>query len=142
MDLLAIFRKPQPITDPILGNIDYIDGDWICVCKVNNVDVEISIAGNKSGIDNFAKEQLIRLLPLISLLWINAQNFALSKLLNTCTPFTVSKHDFVLQSISIHQKESFDGGHLAMWFDLACDNEGTYYVSFIDEQPSYLHRDT
>jgi len=114
----------------------------VCRRCIGGYEVEISIDGNKTFVDDFAKMELLKLLPRLDDLWNRSKEFCILELSKRNAPFQVSYGDFKLQSISVHKECSFDGGHLAFWFDLDCDNEGTYYVSFIEKRPSYLHRDT
>ncbi|WP_114325731.1 hypothetical protein [Candidatus Colwellia aromaticivorans] len=142
MELFSVFRKPKPIVDSILGVITFSDGCWKSSCEIDGKCVEVALDGSKHQLNEFARAQFVCLLPSMDNLWGSAKKYIIQELVKHEAPFKASLSDLVLTCVSIHKEKSFDDGHLAFWFDLNCDDDGTYYVSFLEGKPNYLHRDS
>ena len=142
MNFFKMFRRNSEINDPDIGKLSYDNKSWVFPFKLNQVEIEVSIDAKNKELDKFAKSYWLNIQPEIENFWKAAIQFTLQELEKWETPFIAKSLDFKLNSISIHREHSFENGHLTFWFDIKSDLNGTFYVSFINEKPSSLHRDS
>lgn len=140
--ILDWFNRSKKVVVNEFGEFKYEHSNWISSLKFGVDDIELEIAGDKDGLDTFAENYWRKIEPNMEKYWLSVIDFSLSQMKKLNYPFFPSKEEFVLNAISIYKENSFDRGHLAFWFDVLVDNNATYYVSFIDEVPVNLHRDT
>lgn len=125
-----------------LGTFKYQNRAWESQQCIDGLDVDVSIDGSKKELDEFAASYWKNIRPKVSQFWNDAVLFSLQELKNRKASLSPDKSDFKLNAVSIHKENSFDGGHLAFWFDIESDPQATYYVSFVGEIPSHFHRDS
>jgi len=141
MAVFSFFRRNSSLLDDDLGAIEYEDGSWLFKTHVNSTSIEVSIFGSKKEPDNFSKQYWLNQKKHINDLWNEAIKFSIKFFEEEYGIYNSSNVDFVLDSICIHKENSFDKGHLSFWFNYSPDLNGSFYVSFINEKPNYLHRD-
>lgn len=49
--MFGLFSKPQPFTDPVLGEFEFSKGKWKGLCGLAGQDVPLLIVGNKEAPD-------------------------------------------------------------------------------------------
>lgn len=141
MGLFDLFKTPEPIDDPDLGSLSYEHRYWAGRATFPFGEVEMSIDGDKKGLDPFARRYWLQTRARFPQLWDSAISFSLEKLAEWGWGRGFDRAHFAPWSVSVHRERSFDGGHLVFWFSISIDEDGAYYVSFRDEKPYYFHRD-
>lgn len=142
MGLFSFLKKPDPIDDADLGRLSYQANEWCGNIELPTGLVELAIAGDKKGLDPFARSYWIRKESDIPQLWNDAVAFSKEKLEEWGWADEIEIDKFDLLAVAVHREKSFDGGHLSFWFEYRPDENGSYYVSFRDEKPFNFHRDS
>ncbi|MCO7222727.1 hypothetical protein [Pleionea sp. CnH1-48] len=140
--MFGLFKKIEPVEIDGVGTLAFKDSSWDANFQLDDREIEISFDGDESGPDEFAISYYLKMKPKLSDSWKLAKEFTLVKLNEMSAPWGVNDSQFSLKGIVFHRENSFDKGHLSFWFDIIEDSNGSYYVSFVDEKPNYLHRDS
>ena len=141
MNIFNFFGRKTELIDGKLGRIEYDDNSWAFQMSVGSSLIDVSIDGSKEKPDEFAKQYWLSQKEHISDLWLKAINFSKKFFEENFEHHNSLNSNFTLDAISIHKEKSFDKGHLVFWFHYQEDLNGSYYVSFINEEPNHLHRD-
>lgn len=142
MGIFDIFKKPLPITDQEIGTLEFDGTFWVTTHLVGGQAIEINIDGKRSEINPFARNYWLNIRDTVENLWKSAIDFTQAELKKQGAPWSPTPTEFKLKNVSVYKERSFDGGHLAFWFEIEPDEEGLYYVSFRYEDPFFLHRDS
>ncbi|QSX30358.1 hypothetical protein JYB88_01445 [Shewanella cyperi] len=140
--MFSLFKTQKSISIDGLGEFSLQEREWVGKLTLNEVGIELCLDGDKHSPDPFAVAYALEHKSKFDAFWKAAINFAQSRLIASKAPFAVSDPQFVLNMVSVHKQHTFDGGHLSFWFNIESDPEGSYYVSFLNEVPDYLHRDS
>ena len=135
-------RRSRLLEDEEIGRLEYEDPNgWKLTHELDGRPVEITIDGDRDALHPSARKTWLDVRDKLPRKWQRVTGFARRELKKLNAPWEVRDTTFKLWSVSVHRKGGFDGAELVFWFEIDEDPDGAYYVSLIEGEPFYLHRD-